>query len=77
MSPTPSSTSTPPSATPDAHLHRAPPASLGPHAVPPDRLDAIVPHAARLAEAARVIGDALPFYADAADFVAVLESEGA
>ncbi len=52
------------------------PGSLGAHVVPPARLAAIEPHAARLGIAAREIGDALPFSAEAADFFAVLEAEG-
>jgi hypothetical protein len=68
----PSNAPVPPAETPNDPR----PASLGPHVVPPERLSGIVPHAKRLGEAAREIGDDLPFEADAADFLAVLEAEG-
>lgn len=51
------------------------PTSLGPHEVPQERLDLILPHVAMLAETARIVGDTLPLEADATDMIIVLESE--
>lgn len=53
------------------------PKSLEGHSVPEERLAQIQPLVAELAKTALAISQELPFQADAADFIAVLEAEGA
>ncbi len=52
------------------------PRSLQGHTVPEERMASIRPLVAMLAETALRVSQELPFQADAADFVAVLEREG-
>lgn len=52
------------------------PQSLEGHTVPEDRLEQINLLVADLAKSALVVSRDLPFQADAADFIAVLEREG-
>ena len=52
------------------------PKSLDGHTIPDARLAAIRPLVASLAETALAVSQQLPFQADAADFVRVLETEG-
>jgi len=63
------------SATTEPENTPAQPASLEGHTVPPERMAQILPHVRTLSQAARRIDDELPFQADAADFVKVLETE--
>ena len=55
---------------------KALPKSLEGHAIPEERLASIRPLVVALAETALKVSRELPFQADAADFVAVLEREG-
>jgi hypothetical protein len=52
------------------------PASLEGHTIPEQRLAAIRPLVADLSRAMLAVSQTLPFQADAADFVRVLETEG-
>lgn len=52
------------------------PTSLEGHTIPEQRLAAIRPVAADLARSMLAVSQGLPFQADAADFVRVLETEG-
>lgn len=55
---------------------KAMPKSLEGHTIPEERLASIRPLVTVLAETALKVSRELPFQADAADFVAVLEREG-